>query len=126
MSRQCRSPRLSVPMQQALSRCEQKEQWRVCSPNQTPARCVLLLTLLAGKLNPSTSSGAPEPEPQLAGNAARILSFWLLSSWRGKATSNLMMMLPFWPGCLLMGMPSPLQEQAGRVEVPQGQGGISR
>lgn len=44
-----------------------------------------------------------------AGSKLRICSFCVLLSCRGKVTSYLMMRLPRCPGCLLMGIPSPLR-----------------
>ena len=55
-----------------------------------------------------------------AGNKLRICSFWLLLSCRGNVTSNLMIILPFCPGCLLIGMPSPLQQPVSQQSLHKG------
>jgi len=65
------------------------------------------------------------PPHTVAGSKLRICSFWLLLSCRGNVTSNLMMRLPFEPGCLLMGMPSPLRAAVTCNKCWQGQGHVT-
>jgi hypothetical protein len=54
---------------------------------------------------------AADTDYKPAGSKLRICSFCVLLSCRGKVTSYLMMRLPRCPGCLLIGIPSPLQQQ---------------
>jgi hypothetical protein len=107
--------------------------WRVCPPAKSlaslykctvlPAVCVPSPTRLMAPpscgehlaIQPLLNCCAHKPE----GSKLRICSFWLLLSCRGKVTSNLIRRFPCCPGCLLIGMPSPLQHITQTPGQPQ-------